>query len=561
MTDTSLDVQFLTLRNITAYNPDNSFAASGNVLAIGDNGSAYWTSTLSTHNFSSISTNAINMTNGAITGLNSINGSAYPPPGSAVYWSTVSGVVSSVTGSLPVQIGTSLSTNALNMTSGIITNLSTIDNSSGTPLNLEDCIVSINNGNLSVGPNPYYISTNTLNMTTGKIAGLSEISNSFYTLGSVDVFSGNLNIKSNGHYVSTNVINMTSGDISGLSSINGSAYPPPGSAVYWSTVSGSLSSITGNPVQIGTSLSTNTLTMTNGDISGLSSITGLSSINGVKYDPTNDVYWSTVSGSLSSITGNPIKIGTSLSTNLLTMTNGDISGLSTIHGTFSTLGSIAISNSLTTSTLNVPNTGIISTLTVNTINGQIYDPSNDVYWSTISGVLSSITGTNPIQIGTSLSTNIVNMTNGDISGLSTINGSPYSPITITSLPLLPTISAGISTQSITLVDNVYYQLYVHINVSGILASITIPPGEGLSIILGGSITNERKSVFFIETDTLLSVYQKGFGDYNISSGIFKVSYTTIGFPLTISYYLSGGTNLVFGGNPFSGLTLYAVRIS
>jgi hypothetical protein len=166
---------------------------------------------------SSLSTNAINMTSGTITGLSTINGA--------------------------VSITNSLSTNAINMTYGTITGLSTINSA-----------VSITNS----------LSTNAINMTSGTITGLSTIN------GAVSITNS----------LSTNAINMTSGTITGLSTIN-------------------------SAVSITNSLSTNAINMTSG------TITGLSTINGLVWPPEDDALWSRNGSTIYNDNPGGVGIGTS----------------------------------------------------------------------------------------------------------------------------------------------------------------------------------------------------------------------------------------------------------
>ncbi len=119
---TSLDIDFLTLRNVMAMNPNNTPVESGNIFVSGNNGNTSWTnsininsitvssistSTISTNtiNTTNISTNNINLNNGAITGVSTINGIIYPPPEDINYWQDISNnIITPSTGITTVNI-------------------------------------------------------------------------------------------------------------------------------------------------------------------------------------------------------------------------------------------------------------------------------------------------------------------------------------------------------------------------------------------------------------------------------------------------------------------------
>ncbi len=402
MSGSSLDVQFLTLRNITAYNPDNSFVSSGNVLVVQNNGQAQFSNSVSSLNISSLDTDNISAKN-----INTI----------------------------------------------YLTAQSTIS----TPVVL---FPSFDSGYISPYTNDLFVIDNDLYFDNTKITGITR--DAFWEL-----LSGTT-IVPQGTYTVSTLRNMIVG--STLTVNNGGA-----NIIGNTDISGN-TCITGN-------LSTNTLNMINGVI------TGLSTINGVKYDPSNDTYWSTIGGTVSSNTSLPITIGTSLSTNVLNMTNGVINGLSTINGNFSTVGSLGVTSTLTVSTISSLNGALIQgTLSTNTlqmttgvINGLSTINNSFTISSSISGSYTNLTigtysGTNSfinsdqngniniqasaynvlvnsnINISGSyaLSTNTLNMTTGVINGLSTINGnfSTLGSLGVTSTLTVSTLTFGNSTTNI-----------------------------------------------------------------------------------------------------------------
>ena len=60
MTTRSADIDFLTLRNVTAYNKNNTFVSPGNIFSVSTNGETIWTSTIPSLYISTLSSNIIN---------------------------------------------------------------------------------------------------------------------------------------------------------------------------------------------------------------------------------------------------------------------------------------------------------------------------------------------------------------------------------------------------------------------------------------------------------------------------------------------------------------------
>ncbi len=527
MSGTSLDIDFITLRNITAYNSDGSFVEPDNMLIMGNNGIPLWRTELSSLNVSSlnvenISTNNLNVastlqtgplginitnlltgsTNNTLT-VKDISGNLYYNNSRVLlggqsgvnYW-----VENTITGDIYNTNGGYVSTTTT-LTAPSFTCYGNISTLSGGNLYADGS--GYINQSLTVGTG-LTVTNGNLNVPNNYIIGKAISSNNTITCGTtltsnlVNV-STNINISTNG-YLSTNTLNMSLGQINGLSTIN-SNFSTLGSltvnsTLYVSTISSS------NNVFIQGSLSTNTLNMTLGQINGLSTINGgFSTLGSLTVNST--LYTSTISSS------NDVFIQGFLSTNTLNMTLGQINGLSTINGGFSTLGSLTVNSTLYASTISSSNEvfiqGFLSTNTLNMTLGQINGLSTiNSGFSTIGSLTvnstlyaSTISSSNNIFIQGSLSTNILNMTLGQINGLSTITGnvSTLGSLGVTSTLSVSTLSFGNSTKNII---------------------STISGGPGITII-GGTTPSTLISTNFVTSNGSITIDPSG------SSLVFDVS--------------------------------------
>ena len=496
-----------TVRNITdtAYlNVRNTISSIGFINSrsniIGNNVSSIGAMLAGSY----LSTNIIRMNNGDISGVSSINGVKYDP-NNDIYWSTIGGYVSSNTGALPVKIGTSLSTNTINMTNGVLTGISTISNSftliggtgytdltvgsySGTNsfinsdqsgnliINGNNNIeltsnnnITLNNSNtnivsnsninlksfgsteISSSNNIVLNSNNNVLLTCNALNGSLDLSGSFSTIGSVSITSslitsslstnvinminGVLNgvssiVMSGSNILNLKSIQMTTGDISGISSIHGS-FSTIGSVSITSSLN--TSSLNSGSLNSG-SVSSNYIEMILGNINGISSITSddnisIDSNNSVNIRTDNNVNITTANMTLTAYNITRFDVD-KLLVNSTRDTKFTANSMEFTSNSIDFIGSVSITSSLNTSSLT---SGSVSTNSIRMISGDIsgissingvkYDTNNDTYWSTIGGYVSSNTGVLPVKIGTSLSTNTINMTNGILNGLDTINSS------------------------------------------------------------------------------------------------------------------------------------------
>jgi hypothetical protein len=178
-----------------------------------------------------------------------------------------------------------LSTNTIQMNNGNIYNVSSIINSAGPPLNLIDTVIKVTNGSITIASDNYYLSTNLIYM-----GGVSSNIN----------FSSIFNINSSAAATNNGIINM------------GTAYNPQinfGSAgsSKTHTLNGNFSTsanVTVASILTCSTLSTNTINMTTGQINGLSTI------NNIAWPPIDDALWSTSGIDISNDNTGNVGIGT-----------------------------------------------------------------------------------------------------------------------------------------------------------------------------------------------------------------------------------------------------------
>ncbi len=383
MSGSSLDIQFLTLRNITAYKSDNSFADNGGLLIVGQNGQASFTDSVSTLNISTLSAQNISTTSLILDNIvarssisttlsifNSISDIEYDIPNNTLgvkgnelyfggipitgsyedaYWkSTINGTIIPLNESITVSTGKNL-----------IVASSLIVKKSGAIITGD----SIINGNLNVTSTLYTstLAINTLNITNGVINNVANI-------------------------------NMINGQMTGINSITSQN----GILIINSTINTS-------------SMNASTLI--------------ISTINGAPYDSGNDIYWKSINGVVSSNTNLPINIGTELQTNIIQLNDGIISGLNNELKLHSNSGSYIFTNILDNynyATLYVSASGSLEFSSApDNQGGIIFQPNGSIGEPMMT---LDISGNLLLQPDTAyISTNIIEMTSGQLNGVSTIN--------------------------------------------------------------------------------------------------------------------------------------------
>ncbi len=234
---TSLDVDFLTLRNVTAYNPDGTPIPAGTIQIISSNGQVTYGNTLSTltvssitvedHTVSSITTDTISVTSTINTGFSGItfNAGAGAGPSASYVLSTVgsnlyfNGHELNTGGSIGAYwkpagsaiINTNIN-DAVSTSNNLIvgTNLSTLGNADITGY------LSTHN-KLTVTTGGILVNSGGANITGGAfITDLLTANNNFSTLGNADI-TGYLSIH--------NTLNVASGGatVNGLLTANNGA--------------------------------------------------------------------------------------------------------------------------------------------------------------------------------------------------------------------------------------------------------------------------------------------------------------------------------------------------
>jgi hypothetical protein len=214
--------------------------------------------------------------------------------------------------------------------------------------------VSVTNGGINVTGNSLF--NNQVTVTSGgiNVTGNSLFNNQVSTLDKVTVTSGGINVIGNSLF--NNQLTVTSG---GINVTGSSLFNNQVSTLDKLTVTNSGINVTGN------SLFNNQLTVTSGGIN----VTGSSLFN----NQVSTLDKLTVTNSGINVTGN------SLFNNQLTVTNGIINGLSSIYAsTFVSSNNIYMNNGVLNMN-NGTNTGQI--IGLSTINGQIYPPDDDAFWS------------------------------------------------------------------------------------------------------------------------------------------------------------------------------------
>ncbi len=287
MSGTSLDIDFLTLRNVTAYKPDNSFVADGNILIVGENGQLRYTSSISTFNISTLSAQNIIADNiyvastisTTILNFNNILNSEYDVPpnslgvkGGEIYFGGIP-----LTGSYDDAFWQS----TIGNTNAIIPINQTVTVSTGKNLIVASSLIVKQSGAFITGNSYIYGELN--------VASTLVTSTLTSNLGLINSLSTNV--------LSTNLINMTNGLINGYINFNdtinlnnnsiNNVYYIKGIAnqfLYMNQVDGTIgltnsnggisidsnANIITNPNSY---ISTNTIQMTNGQIIGLNTIT------------------------------------------------------------------------------------------------------------------------------------------------------------------------------------------------------------------------------------------------------------------------------------------------
>ncbi len=258
MSGTSLDVDFLTLRNITAYNPDGSFVEDGSILTIGQFGEVKWIDTASTIQTSTliasyisshiVSTSILNATSTVLVGTQGVTiqnqnpigitdgllvvstngllgtnlyfngGQVLIGGGPANYWDKADGnnIVNVNGGGVSTVGGLSVVGDAN------ITGLTTITNSLNMTGNLSTTTVLAQYGNFSnkvtINGANGLLKANIISTTGGGIASNTTVTANTNVIANRNIIAG---AGALGGYVSTSIMRMgTIGQIIGLSTIN-----------------------------------------------------------------------------------------------------------------------------------------------------------------------------------------------------------------------------------------------------------------------------------------------------------------------------------------------------
>jgi hypothetical protein len=432
----SRDFTFLTLRNVTAYKPDNSVVPPNTVFVTGTNGSANFSDSIqiSTINNSTINTSTINNStiNTNIINNNTINTST-------IYNSTINtNIINNNTINTSTINNSTINTNIITSNISIISSLyvssiavsssvttSTIVVSTMTPRSIVD-----NNGSLGasgqilsagtgsalqwINPPLAISGAQNVSINSGRNITVDNIDNSINlnsvinissltastlnasTLNTSTLNTSTLNAKHNAN-ISTLVVSTINGSqyVQGVktvtsgsnTTITGTSSEPIVNLNSNITISSlTVSSITNNTLQINSTLTTSTLNApNNANISTLvvSTINGSQYVQGVQ---------TITAGSNTTLTGT--------STNpVINMNNNIIASTLTVSSI--TNNTLQINSTLTASTLNAPNNTNISSLTVSTINGIPWVAPSNSLWSESGGNIYNMNSAGNVGIGLS----------------------------------------------------------------------------------------------------------------------------------------------------------------
>jgi hypothetical protein len=414
---TSRDFGFTTLRNVTVYNQDGSLVTPGYVYTVGTGGKQVFTNSIS---LSSLT-------------VSSINGIPYTSSQDSNW--TYNSTTSTLSSNSPNVNVTNFSTNTINPSGGNVYIGST---SQSTVINNK---LFLNSQSGNDGDTSLYLFNNKVQMRTN-----SSLFGGVYLEFSTSVADSNKNFNitgengtpiyasfgstfsqinrdlfiSSGMNLSTNSINMTNGTITGVSTINGSPFNPVQDSSW--TYNSTTSTLSSNSLNVNvTNFSTNTINSYGGNVY-IGSTSQSTIIN-------NKLF-------LSSQSGNDGDTSLYLFNNKVQMrTNSSLFG-----GVY-----LEFSSSVADSDKNFNITGV---------NGA---PMYASFGSTSSQINSNLF----ISSGMNLSTNSINMTNGTITGVSTINGEPFDPTQDTHW----TYNSSLN----TLTNNIG-----NVNINGYTISSTVP---------------------------------------------------------------------------------------
>ena len=413
----SLDTDFITLRNVTAYNPDNSFVEPNLILTTSTNGTTTWSNQLTISSISAssittssltalsvststLSTNIINMTNGQITGVSSINGQVYPPLDD-VFWKQVgtSGNIYFVNTTSSVGIGTSTPSTMLTVGTheyplfGDTANASTVITGPGNnPVSSINSIIDgSRDGNYTCG---LLVVSNTSSINTGGSIGFGGISPDFdgtVPYGRITgVYEGN-DLQGGLAFETLQYPTANAGLVERIR-ITHEGYVGIGTTTPGANldISGNIVTQYTDYVSIDFSGCTCRIDKINGNSTIIQNTAGPLLLGGNQTD--NQYALLTLNQGTLDVSGN-VNILSSLSTNIINMTNGQITGLSSINGqayppiddTFwkqvGSSGNIYFVN--TTSSVGIGNSAPSSMLTVGTPNYGLYAVPQMLQTSTI----------------------------------------------------------------------------------------------------------------------------------------------------------------------------------
>jgi len=563
---TSIDADFMTLRNITAYNPNNSFVSTGHILTISENGKGVFTDTISSLNISSFNVNTLSAQNV------STNNITVQSTVCTLYVSFASTLDNTHTPAYPYSLY--MSESELYFNNYKITG------------NVNDTFWQEVGGNVITPVGNFTIST-TRNLQAGQNAfiGSSLIVNSSLTASSINAGPITSVSSISASSINSNLIQMTSGRVQGVSSISGLNTVTNGfSTLGYLTVASTLttssmstttlvaSSILAGPITCASSLTassinSNLIQMTSGRIQGVSSITGLNTVtNG--FSTLGALY---VASSLTA---------SSVSSNLIQMINGQIKGLSTVENGFTVIGQPGSFNNLIINDYS-PTTNCIysdlandihirswgglinmdGTISMNTsgINNITYlNGIFDLVLNTSGGIIKfdadvssigSVSVTNSLTVAStltasSINSNLIQMTSGQLQGVSSISGlntvtngfSTLGSLTVASTLITSSISTNlISTNIVNISSNtsLFTQSNAKFHISTIQGLIEFTSNDGVF-----SFTNPTS----YNTSNYGSIYVDSSGALTLASAL---NNTTNGITLQAS------TNINLYGSTFT----------